>query len=63
MNNNTIVILSQRMAGWLMGNGFVLLGIKKDMKNPNKHIFIFNDTELLRNTMAKYNEFRKFIAS
>lgn len=52
--DKTIIIFEERMAGWLMYNGFHKLKEKKDLKNENKTIFIFEDTEKIRKIMKKY---------
>ncbi len=55
-DNETIVILSERMAGWLMYNRFHKIGEKPDLKNRNRNVFIFRQSEELRKAMEKYNE-------
>ena len=52
----TLVITSARMAGWLLLNGLKLLAVKPDLKNPERVIFIFKDTPLLRRYMELYPE-------
>lgn len=52
----TVVITSGRMAGWLQLNGMALLSVKTDLKDPNRYIFIFSDTPLLRKYMSCYPE-------
>lgn len=49
-----IIIMQQRMAGWLMYNGMKLLKVKKDLKDKNRNIYIFSDTDELRGLMSKY---------
>ena len=56
--NETIVILQERMCGWLMLNRFHKLDEKQDLKNPNRKIFIFKDSPELRNTMGKYQQYK-----
>lgn len=56
MNDNTIVITQERMAGWLMFNRFHKVGEKLDLKNSNRKIYIFHDTPELREMMAKYTK-------
>jgi hypothetical protein len=46
-----MVIYSQKMAAKLMLKGFILQGMEKNSKYPNKNIFYFNDTEELKKTM------------
>lgn len=62
MQNDTIVITQERMAGWLMFNRFHKLDEKPDLKDETRKIFIFKDTPMLRDTMGKYNQFKELIA-
>lgn len=61
MKKETIVILSERMAGWLMFNRFHKLQEKKDLKNYNRNIYIFKDTPELRETMVKYENYKQLV--
>ncbi|MCD2347407.1 hypothetical protein [Clostridium guangxiense] len=61
MNNETIVITQERMAGWLMFNRFHKVDEKADLKDLNRKIFIFKDSPKLRETMVKYNQFKELI--
>jgi hypothetical protein len=63
MNNGTIVIIQQRMAGWLMLNGMCLLETKTDKKDSNRKIFIFKDSKKLRTLMSRYNEAKEMIVA
>ena len=58
MRNDTIVITQERMAGWLMFNRFHKVCEKVDMKEPDRNIYIFKDSLKLRETMAKYQQFK-----
>lgn len=62
MKNGTIVIVQQRMAGWLMFNGLCLLETKIDRKDSNRKIYIFKDSKKLRSLMCKYNQAKEMIA-
>ena len=42
------------MAGWLMYNGFHKLTEKKDLKNKDKTIFIFENNSKIKKVMEKY---------
>ena len=48
-------IFTQRLAGYLMFKGFVLLKMTDDLKNPSKHIFIFNESEEIRKAIDDYS--------
>lgn len=56
VKNNDIlrVVYSQRAAGFLMQKGFVLVKIAPDKYNPNKNIFLFNNTDALDNALKEY---------
>lgn len=50
-----IVIFSQRMAGYLMQKGYVLLEMRPDVKSSSrKNIFLFKDTPQIRQSMSDY---------
>lgn len=51
------IIHSQRMAGYLMLKGFVLLEIKANLKDKGRNIYLFNESDELNNALDKYNEF------
>ena len=61
-HDNTIVILQERMAGWLMFNRFHKVCEKVDMKDSNRMIYIFIDSPRLRETLAKYQQFKDAIS-
>ena len=52
--DKTIIIFEERMAGWLMYNGFHKLTEKKDLKNKDKTIFIFENNSKIKKIMEKY---------
>jgi hypothetical protein len=51
------VVFNQKVAGYLMLKGFTLKGIEKYHKNPNMNVFIFNDSEQLKEQISKYDNF------
>lgn len=51
------VVFAQRVAGYLMLNGQKLITVDISKRNPNKNVFIFNDTEELRKLISKYDNF------
>lgn len=61
MNNETIVILQERMAGYLMFRRFHKIGEKRDLKNSQRSIYIFKDSPEIRNAMEEYNQFKELI--
>lgn len=48
-------IFSQKLAGLLMLKGFVLKAMRPDKYHPNRNVFIFNDSEELRNVLNDFN--------
>ena len=54
MEFKSIIVFSQKMAGWLMYQGFVLIQMRPDKKNNNKNIFIFKESEEIRNKIKEY---------
>ncbi|HZK61855.1 MAG TPA: hypothetical protein VFC41_07235 [Anaerovoracaceae bacterium] len=61
-HDDTIVILQERMAGWLMFNRFHKVCEKMDMKDPDRNIYIFKNSPRLRETMVKYQQFKNSIS-
>ncbi|AEB77410.1 hypothetical protein IRP63_14950 (plasmid) [Clostridium botulinum] len=57
----TIAINSQRMAGWLMFNRFNLVRIESDKRDNSRNVYLFKDTQELRQCMNRYNEFKSMI--
>ena len=50
-----IIIFNQRMAGYLMLTGYVLLDMRPDIRSSSgKNVFIFKDTPQIRNSMSDY---------
>ena len=52
-------IFSQKLAGYLMYRGFVLLKVCEDLKNPRKHVFIFNESKEIRDAIDDYAKLKK----
>ena len=61
MDNETIVILQERMAGWLMFNRFHKVEEKPDLKDSNRKIFIFKDSPQLRAAMDDYSKYKEMV--
>jgi len=58
IQKSNIIILNSKMAGWLMFNGFRKIDEKPDLKNRNRSIYIFRDSEEIRKCMKEYSKFR-----
>lgn len=52
-----MVIFNQKVAGYLMLNGFVLKGIEKSHQNPKMNVFIFNESKDLKEHIGTYDNF------
>jgi hypothetical protein len=57
MIENTKIIFSHKMAGYLQFKGNPLIAIKKDYKQLDKNIFIFAITDKLNNDISNYKDF------
>ena len=51
---NYLTVFSQRLAGQLMQDGFVLMGMGKNDSNPDKNVFFFNDGDKIRAIVKEY---------
>jgi hypothetical protein len=49
-----IPIYNQRLCGYLMLNGFVLIDIAPNTDHTGKNVFYFNDTNELRSKMKEF---------
>ena len=47
-------IFTQKLAGYLMQRGFVLIDIKPNRDNPNRHDFLFGDSSELQQAINDY---------
>lgn len=55
-NVKTITIWSQKLAGYLMLNGFVLVDMRKDKYGTDKNVFFFNNSDAIRKKIKQYGE-------
>lgn len=53
-SRETIMIYSQRLAGYLMLRGFYLAGVEPNLKRPGKNCFAFFDSPMLKDAMEDY---------
>lgn len=53
---NIITIFSQRLAGYLMYNGFVLGGMRPDADGSRRNIFYFKNSENIQKTILEYRK-------
>jgi len=47
---------SQRLAGFILMNGFPMHSIRIDSKNDGRNVYLFRDGELLRNIIKNYKK-------
>lgn len=56
---NFMTIFSQRLAGYLMMNGFVLMDIRDHINGSGKKVFYFTDSPQLEKAMGEYKKMTK----
>ena len=57
MNNTdkkTYIVYSQKMAGYLMQRGFVLIDMQPDLKKTRRNVFFFYNTPQLKSAINEY---------
>lgn len=55
--NQTKIILSMRMAGYLAFMGNILVDVKDDLKGSNRKVYVFINTDKLKKDMNRYKDF------
>ena len=53
------VIKYQSLATYLMGKGFRLIKLQKDRTNPNRNVYLFKDSSVLRKSITEYTNNKK----
>ena len=48
------IIYNQKMAGYLMQRGFVLIDMQPDLKKTGRNVFFFKDTPQLKSAIDEY---------
>lgn len=56
MNKDIITIFSQRLAGYLMYDGFVVGGMRRDDDGSGRNVFFFKNSENIQKAIKKYRE-------
>jgi len=51
---NVYNCFSQKLAGFLLINGFSIIGVKSDLKMTGRSVYLFQDSCLLRNAVSRY---------
>ncbi|WP_354702701.1 DUF5659 domain-containing protein [Brevibacillus panacihumi] len=52
------VIHSQKLAGYLMARGFVLVGTEPDRRGNGRNVFLFRKSDELERAVTKYSSSR-----
>ena len=50
----SFIVYSQKMAGYLMQKGFVLIDMQPDLKKSGRNVFFFMDTPQLKSSIDEY---------
>lgn len=53
-NTKMITIFNQKLCGYLMTKGFVLVSMSKNKHDSSKNVFFFSDSDELRKTIEEY---------
>lgn len=53
-DKKNFIVFNQKMAGYLMQRGFVLIDMQPDLKKTGRNIFLFNDTPQLKSAINEY---------
>lgn len=54
MEKKSFIIYSQKMAGYLMQKGFVLINMQPDLKKSGRNVFFFKDSPQLKAAIDEY---------
>ena len=49
-------VFSQRLAGWLMLQGFVLLDMREDKCNRSRNVYVFRESDALVKMVDEYKK-------
>lgn len=55
-NTKKITIFNQRLCGYLMTKGFVLIGMSKGNHDKSKNVFFFSDSDELRKSIEEFKK-------
>lgn len=59
--SDVVVILQERMCGWLMFNRFHKIGERPDLKNPKRNVYLFNNSPELQQCIDNYEQYKNII--
>lgn len=54
MDNKPQIIFNQRLCGFLMQKGFVLMDMRPDTNGSGRNVFFFKNTKELHEAIAEY---------
>ena len=54
MDKKIVTIFSQRLAGYLMYNGFVVGGMRPDDDGSGRNVFFFKNSDNIQKMIKKY---------
>lgn len=54
VEKKSFIIYSQKMAGYLMQKGFVLVDMQPDLKKSGRNVFFFKDSPQLKSAIDEY---------
>ena len=57
-NTKMITIFNQRLCGYLMMKGFVLVAMSENKHCPNKNVFFFNDSDDLQKSIGEFKKIK-----
>ena len=57
-NTKMITIFNQRLCGYLMMKGFVLVAMSENKHCAGKNVFFFNDSDELQKSIIDFRELR-----
>lgn len=56
MNKEYITVFGQKLAGWLMVQGFPLKDMRPDRDGSGRNLFFFKNSEEIHQKMREYKE-------
>ncbi|WP_313184784.1 DUF5659 domain-containing protein [Lacrimispora sp.] len=54
MEKKSFIVYSQKMSGYLMQKGFVLVDMQPDLKKSGRNVFFFKDSPQLKSAIDEY---------
>lgn len=56
MEKSNITVFGQKMAGWLMEQGFILRGMRPDKDGSGRNLFFFKNSDEIHQKIHEYKE-------